>query len=93
MCVCVSTQSYLTPIRDGELLPSHEIPQIFLNVEIILGIHSDLLQKVPGRLSLFYVYPSISLALLQTSHDSLLSHHQLMKRLGVEKISPARSTG
>lgn len=55
-------KSYLTPIRDGELLPSHEIPQIFLNVEIILGIHSDLLQK-------------------------------LMKRLGVEKISPARSTG
>jgi hypothetical protein len=74
------------------LLPSHEIPQIFLNVEIILGIHSDLLQKVPRYLSLFPCVTSISLALLQTSHGSLLSH-QLMKRLGVEKISPARSTG
>lgn len=46
----ILVKHFLTPVRERQLLPSPEIPQIFLNVELILAFHADLLAKVRRQL-------------------------------------------
>jgi len=52
------TQFFVFPLRDSLLIPKEEQEQIFSNIEEIVKLHADLLQRLKARLGVSDLAPN-----------------------------------